>query len=639
MIYVNNVSVYPSSITIKKGQFYSGAYAVVSPSNATCGCVEWTSDDIGVATVNSESGQIYGKSGGTARIYATATDGSGKSDYITVTVDDTVKITSIYTCPENMTLMVGDTETLSPVIYPSNATNKTLDWTTTNSSVASVSGGVVTAKAPGSAYIKATARDGSGKVGSTFVEVWGNVLVQSINVVPSSKTMNIGDSVILSANVTPSNATDSHVVWESTNPSVATVNAASGLVCAVGAGTATIKAEAQDGSGVVGTATITVRANVPVTGITVCPETKTLNVGESATLQATVYPYNATNKSVTWRSSNESVACVDRITGYMTALKAGTVTITATTSDGGYTDSADITVYIDTVTIKKDGNFNKVVFKNSGKVWRCINNDMIYNEENRENSDFIQRANYNYYPNYDSSNPTNMGVITYTDEELKLLYAIDPYGVAYYVERFANDKTGLTATLQEKDRIFKLFFGRNPKYFARNPDGSSWYQTGDTSDLSTVLSESETVFGMHQIWDAYTIRQMLELALTVFDIALSLTLVAPACYNWFKAHKTVNNVLKIISFVASGILDGFISPDLDSFAEDELEGTNLLWAYTIVTSYIDLYAVVQGMNLSANFYPQILDYYINNLNYKIKLELTSGQTYNLQEIKEALNND
>ena len=352
----------------------------------------------------------------------------------------------------------------------------------------------------------------------------------------------------------------------------------------------------------------------------------------------------------TW-SSNESVACVDRLTGYMTALKAGTATITATTSDGGYTDSADITVYIDTVTIKKDGNFNKVVFKNSGKVWRCINNDMIYNEENRENSIFIQRAKYNYYPNYDSSNPTNIGVITYTDEELKLLYAIDPYGVAYYIESYADHKwmqaesnsneedAGLKASIGEKDRVFKLFFGRNPKYFARNPDGSSWYQTGDTSDLSTVLSESETVFGMHQIWDAYTVRQMLEVALTVFDVAISLTLAAPALCNFFKANKTVKNILKIVSFVTSGILDGFLSPDLDSFAEDEWKGTNLLWAYKIVNSYIDLYDVVQGLNLSVNFYPQILDYHLNNLNYKIKLELTSGHTYDLQEIKEALGND
>ena len=230
MIYVNKVNVYPSSVTIKKGEFYSGAYAVVSPSNATCGCVEWSSDDIGVATVNWESGQIYGKSGGTARIYATATDGSGKSDYITVTVDDTVNISAIYTCPENISLMVGDSTTIYTNIYPGNATNKVLNWTSTNSSVASVSGGVVTAKAAGHAYIKAHATDGSGKVGTTFVEVLENVLVQSINVVPSSKTMNIGESIILSANVTPTDAIDSHVVWESTNPSVATVNAASGLV-------------------------------------------------------------------------------------------------------------------------------------------------------------------------------------------------------------------------------------------------------------------------------------------------------------------------------------------------------------------------------------------------------------------------
>ncbi len=638
MIYVNNVSVYPSSITIKKGQFYNGAYAIVSPSNATCGCVEWSSDDIGVATVNWESGQIYGRSGGTARIYATATDGSGKRDYITVTVDDTVKITSIYTCPENMTLMVGDTETLSPIIYPSNATNKTLDWTTTNSSVASVSGGVVTAKAPGSAYIRATARDGSGKVGSTFVEVWGNVLVQSINVVPSSKTMNIGDSVILSANVTPSNATDSHVVWESTNTSVATVNAASGLVCAVGAGVTTIKAEAQDGSGVVGMATITVNARVPVTGITVCPETKTLNVGESTTLQATVYPYNATNKSVTWCSSNESVACVDYLTGYITAIKAGTATITATTADGGYTDTADITIYIDTVTIKKDGYFNKVVFKNSGKVWRCINNDMIYNEENSTNTTFLRRSNYNCYKNYDGATEVHDGPMIFEDDELRLLYAIDPYGVAFHVKSYAESLPGGMATsLEEKDRVFRVLFGREPKYYYRDMYGTIWYETDVNRNSDQIISESEAYFGMHP-GNTYlrALISGIDFTRAIAELLLQGKNIQTTVLE--KAIDIVGFTLKfsLLYFEGEHVV---LAEEIISELEDMVEGgllhvvelDNVFKVLSAFTSFIEL---IEALTDKPKYYLATMDYCITKTDYDISLEIASGETYKLTTIGE-----
>lgn len=81
-----------------------------------------------------------------------------------------------------------------------------------------------------------------------------------------------------------------------------------------------------------------------VTGIGVYPTSKTMNVGKTFTLVANVCPENATNKSVIWSSSDESVATVGTYTGKVTAKKAGTTTITATTVDGGYQDY--ITIYV-----------------------------------------------------------------------------------------------------------------------------------------------------------------------------------------------------------------------------------------------------------------------------------------------------
>lgn len=86
----------------------------------------------------------------------------------------------------------------------------------------------------------------------------------------------------------------------------------------------------------------TVGGTVDVTGVGVAPATLTLKVGESATLTATVVPFNATDKSVTWESASDAVASV--VDGVVTGESAGTTTITVTTTDGSFTDTCAVTV-------------------------------------------------------------------------------------------------------------------------------------------------------------------------------------------------------------------------------------------------------------------------------------------------------
>ena len=406
----------------------------------------------------------------------------------------------------------------------------------------------------------------------------------------------------------------------------------------MGAGTTTIRAEAQDGSGVVGIATITVRANVPVTGITVCPETKTLNVGESTTLQATVYPYNATNKSVTWRSSKENVVCVDRITGYMTALKAGTATITATTTDGGYTDSADITVYIDTVTIKKDGYFNKVVFENSGKVWRCINHDMIYNEENSINTIFLRRSNYNCYKNYDGATEVHDGPMIFEDDELRLLYAIDPYGVAFHVKSYAESLSGGMATsLEEKDRVFRILFGREPKYYYRDMYGTIWYETDVNRNSDQIISESEAYFGMHP-GNTY-----LRSVISVIDFTRA---IAELLLRGKSIQTTVlEKAIDIVGFTLKFSLLYFegehvvLAEEIISELEDMVEGgllhvVELDNVFTVLSAFTSFIELIEALTDKPKYYLATMDYCITKTDYDISLEIASGETYKLTTISE-----
>lgn len=157
----------------------------------------------------------------------------------------------------------------------------------------------------------------------------------------STESVSVGSTKALSVSYTPSNVNVKEVSWRSSNDSIATVNG--GVVTGVKAGTATIYAKAATKTGYtteVG-CTVTV-SNVAVTGVTLDKSSGTLSIDDTVTLIPTVAPSNATNKTVTWSTSNSSVATV--VDGLVTAKSAGTANITVTTTDGGFTASYSLTV-------------------------------------------------------------------------------------------------------------------------------------------------------------------------------------------------------------------------------------------------------------------------------------------------------
>ena len=344
MICVNSVNVYPSRIAIKTGTWYYNVHAEVCPTNATCPNVTWSSSDPSIAIVHPTSGYIHGGRPGTATIYATATDGSGRRGCCTVTVSQRIYVNSITLNTFQISIQRNNNYLLTAEVCPSNADNKAINWCSSNTEVATVSGGRVYAHKKGAAVITAAAADGSGTEAKCYVNVTENYLVVLITVEPACKTLAVGESVFLRETVYPNHATNKEVCWSSSNEYVATVNPTSGFVAAKHAGTATIYATAQDGSGKRGCCQITVIPPVHVTGITLCPQEQSMNVGQCKKLQATVLPANATNQSVTWHSSNPNVATVGTYTGQIDAKLAGTTTITATSVDGGFQASCALTI-------------------------------------------------------------------------------------------------------------------------------------------------------------------------------------------------------------------------------------------------------------------------------------------------------
>ena len=164
------------------------------------------------------------------------------------------------------------------------------------------------------------------------------VAVSSVSVSPSSVELAVGESTRLSATVSPADAKDKTVTWSTSSASVATVSP-SGEVTAVAVGSANITASA-GGKSAVCKVTV-VNPTVSVSSVTLDKERLDLTVGGTAKLTATVSPSDASDKNVTWESSDATVATVDK-DGNVKALKGGTSTVTA--KAGGKSASALVDV-------------------------------------------------------------------------------------------------------------------------------------------------------------------------------------------------------------------------------------------------------------------------------------------------------
>jgi uncharacterized protein YjdB len=265
----------------------------------------------------------------------------GGSDTPTV-----IPVTGVQIGSSSLALEPGETANLTATVLPSNATDKSVSWSSSNTGVATVdNNGKVTAVAAGSAVITVTTTDGGKTATCTVTVANPAVPVQSVSLNKTELSLNVGESETLMATVLPENADNKAVTWSSGNTAVATVDA-SGKVTAVAAGSAVITVTTTDG-GKTATCTVTVvNPAVPVQSVSLNETELSLNVGESATLTATVLPSNATDKGVSWSSSNTGVATVDN-NGKVTAVAAGSSVITVTTTDGGKTATCTVTVIAD----------------------------------------------------------------------------------------------------------------------------------------------------------------------------------------------------------------------------------------------------------------------------------------------------
>ena len=321
-----------------KGAYYwCQSYGMGSKPNTT---VTTALNDKQVMTVDVETSMLTSRAADLSELNDwKATLKKGQTDYL-----------------PNVNLSIATSDTWP---YPAASVQGVPTWTSSNTNTVTVNSnaGTITAVNSGAANVSMK-EPITGASKSKTVSVTDPNAVTGVSLNKSTMALNTGASSTLTATVSPSSAPNKSVTWSSSNTAVATVSS-SGVVKGVKAGTATITAKTAVG-GKTATCKVTV-SDVAVTGVSLNKSSITIAPGKTGTITATVKPDNATNKSVTWSSSNTSIATVNG-SGVVTGVKEGEVTITA--KAGGKTATCKVTILDTSFTGVKNVNGTYTYVKN-----------------------------------------------------------------------------------------------------------------------------------------------------------------------------------------------------------------------------------------------------------------------------------
>ena len=352
-IKAKSVALDKTSMQITSKNSINKLVATVTPSQASQK-VAWSSSNGNIAKVDSK-GRVTPVSNGTCKIIAITTDGTNRTASCDVTVD--IKfVTGISFDFNSYTITnVNQTPVFRPNITPSDAEDKNVRWSSSNTKVATVSSsGVIKAAGNGTCKITATTTDGTNLSASFNITV--NIKATKITLDKTKIELTTGkETEKITSSIEPSIANKA-VKYTSSNTSIATVSS-DGVVTAVGSGTCRIIATTTDGSKV--TASCDVTVNIKTTGMKLDKTNYTFNKAETIKINPVITPSKA-SKKLTWTSSNTKVAIVSS-DGKVTPVGKGTCKITATTTDGtNLSSSCNITSNVEYQKgdVNRDGKVN-----------------------------------------------------------------------------------------------------------------------------------------------------------------------------------------------------------------------------------------------------------------------------------------
>ena len=313
--------------------------ADITPDDATIQNVVWTSDRPENVSVD-EYGVVTGVSKGSANITAKAADGSGCYGTIAITVKQQPE--EITLNKTDITLKTGNYVTITPTVKPSTVNDRSVNWSSSDESVAKVSsGGRVTAVSPGVAIITCESKTHPEIYAQAVVSVYQPVTKIKFN--ESNPYVAVGESIRLSWEVTPDTATDTSVTLSTNKESILRVEQ-DGTVTGLRRGEAYVYATANDGSGK--KASIKVQVTQPVEGVGIKYDERSVGVGEKVTNNAILYPDDASITKMTWYAEDATIATVSgsntKVT--VTGRNWGETTIIGVTDDGSYVTTFTVKV-------------------------------------------------------------------------------------------------------------------------------------------------------------------------------------------------------------------------------------------------------------------------------------------------------
>lgn len=324
------------------------------PTDASLQTVTYESSSDAVATV-SPDGLVSGIKRGKATVTVRSTDGYAKASY-TVNVKQAPE--SVDITPESVAAAMGRKVTLKATVLPTNANDKTVLWASADESIATVSAkGQVSLLGIGQTTVTATCADNPAITAT--VPVQGMELAQSIAFDSSVYPVLINETAQLYPIVLPATTTDPSVTYQVKNKKIAIVDE-NGVVTGLKGGKTTVYAYTADGSKKRAAATIQVI--VPVTGVRYKYKDLRVGTGSYGTFTAEILPSTASDKAMTWVSSDESIATVTGTTNRfkVKGRRWGRCTVTGTTADGGFT----VEVYADIGSLRHAVTISDVSLKN-----------------------------------------------------------------------------------------------------------------------------------------------------------------------------------------------------------------------------------------------------------------------------------
>ena len=360
---ITGITLNKKSLELERGE-KTKVTATIAPSNADGDkTVKWSSNKTSVATVSSD-GTITAVAKGNATI--TATTSNGKTATCSVTVGVPLKSISFENGVKEKTLNKGENFNLKVIYNPEDTdASKTITWSSTDTSVAKVENGKVTAVGIGETTITATASNG--KKAECKVKVVNPLVSISIK---DSTSIQYGQTEKLVVTYNPEDTTDDKTInWESSDKNIAEISA-DGTITAKNVGTATITAKTTTGK--TANCVVTVLP-VELNSISIKEQNVTLNKNENKNLTVTYNPENTTDdKTVTWEVADTNIVTIDE-TGKITPVNAGTTTITAKVGEKTATTTVTVVIPLESINLNET---DKKLLKNE-----TLDLSVIYNPE------------------------------------------------------------------------------------------------------------------------------------------------------------------------------------------------------------------------------------------------------------------